>query len=534
MATLDRGWTVICPSDDENSSAPTENRTIASKKLPTDTVSDRKSSSGDDSDDYDDADFSESTSPLSAYTPPIATWYDVASSHFVALHAKDPTKGTTLQDILGNDASSSSLDLKEDDLDSQMTGATENRIRWKRWVSRDSGGMHDIPRSDEKKIFFQILRVPPVLSLDSNLPSQSSKDNFGHTCLDADPAVGISLPIQLVHKSKNDENLSVENTQASDYRAPMLAKFSPSQKYLALQFSSTSVRIVPTSTSTSRVINHWTIDLGRDVASPVLSKSYKMPNFSLNNTTSPIFSQEKTMLIARIVNPSSRSSDPSLDPDITTLLPGGVIWCRCKQTKGDQEDHKSNHYTEMLFLITNTGLLVYKVLPNQFNSKFVVSKYASIPFVVISDASKINRNQAVAFWYDHIGKVLLVGSYCLPFEQTKMCMRIRTYFLDTFLNHSFHHHLHSIEKISSQLFSSFLVGTKIAQLEQEKFIRPEDVSVINVYGKSFCVELDTYSNEITLHSLEALRINDTEHMKSIKYVSVSHCSSMLYFVSFQS
>lgn len=113
---------------------------------------------------------------------------------------------------------------------------------------------------------------------------------------------------------------------------------------------------------------HWTIDISID-SNPVASSSKKLPNFHQGSARSLFHSKGK--------------DNEGIIVGTTTIIGGGIIWC--KRMNGVLD----------LIVVTTTSVLLYSINNGQMTKTQVV---------VLDD-------NAASFWYESQSKTLVVGSY---------------------------------------------------------------------------------------------------------------------------
>lgn len=323
-----------------------------------------------------------------------------------------------------------------------------------------------------------------------------------------------SLPKQLANSETrfdaNDDDTYGTERILLTRRIPILAKFSSNVngvRYLALQYTPTMVRIVPVEQPSlgtgkngegpggadySNFDNkHWTIDISFDT-NPIPSNPDKLPSFREGSARN-LF--------------KAVSRDDGVIPGSTSIIGGGVIWCQ----RADTLD---------LIIVTTTVVLVY----NMNMSRKQMTKTLVFPHV-----------PAASFWFEPISRTLAIGSYKSNFPDT---LRSSEVIISKEDNGDSADASGGGRKTASKfpravmemktlffpidspvgILPTFAVGTlreSNAQEDgddpnaagegvEEDVVLPTDLSIVNMYGSVYCVELGSlgYGQGIGLTKLD--------------------------------
>lgn len=113
---------------------------------------------------------------------------------------------------------------------------------------------------------------------------------------------------------------------------------------------------------------HWTIDLSFD-ANPVASSSKQLPNFRMETSRSKFTNKVK--------------ENEGIIIGTTTIIGGGIIWCK-----------RTNNVLDLI-VVTTTSVILYSVNNGEMTKTQVV----------------MQEDSAASFWYESKSKTLVVGSY---------------------------------------------------------------------------------------------------------------------------
>lgn len=232
---------------------------------------------------------------------------------------------------------------------------------------------------------------------------------------------------------------------------------------------------------------HWTIDISLD-SNPVASSSKTLPNFPQGH---------------RSLFHSKGKENEGIIAGTTTIIGGGIIWCK-----------RMNNILDLI-VVTTTSVLLYSINNGQMTKTQVV----------------VLDNNAASFWYESQSKTLVVGSYTsnLPRNLSESIsegmissenmgrgnersptvtfpiavMSMKTLFFKG-------------DSPTFQTLPTFAVGTlrektvedkgemsppqarhssgNIASDDQENIIFPTEISLFNLYGSIYCVEIGSLGN----------------------------------------
>ena len=279
----------------------------------------------------------------------------------------------------------------------------------------------------------------------------------------------------------------------------MLAKLSLDQRYLAMEFSDTMVRIaridnkaddsvrradVPgtgehlldsttncdsVAAASSKYRKQWTIDLTASSGEePLVSDPGTIPKLDLFAGGAGAVARAAGIHARRFLNRRGTDSSGEADGNEAsagnTVLPGGMFWV----------DRREDGHP-ILILVTTRSVLLYKISPEKHSMKRFASY--SVPTVIDN------------FWYEPKARCLMVGSLCQLFEDGDNIERfdMRAW--------SFGRQLHREEKSSSDVsrrnsdtcfettaFERFMVGEKV-----DGPLSFETISLVSLYDKVFCI-----------------------------------------------
>jgi hypothetical protein len=271
---------------------------------------------------------------------------------------------------------------------------------------------------------------------------------------------GPLLRFRLPQSLAIDEYRSVVTGEVSMSRhIPLIAKLSLDQKLLAIQFSPTLLRIVPL--EEDKHSKHWTIDFSTS-GEPMPSPSHSVP-------------------LARYkVHESVTAKDSS-------VLPDGIVW----------SDHGGN--SQDLVIVTTKSVLCYKI---------------SLARNQMAATHSFRHPQAHKVWWEPVTRTIVVGSYgqaneCQNVHDKNIdvvALQLRTFLL-RFPKKGKSKRLPRLELPPPRRLAPYAVGlprtTRYTSVTATA-IDLEDVSLVNLYGHAYIVELECNSNilEITFHRLD--------------------------------
>eukprot|EP00550_Attheya_septentrionalis_P004629 CAMPEP_0198290548 /NCGR_PEP_ID=MMETSP1449-20131203/8368_1 /TAXON_ID=420275 /ORGANISM="Attheya septentrionalis, Strain CCMP2084" /LENGTH=1144 /DNA_ID=CAMNT_0043989057 /DNA_START=135 /DNA_END=3569 /DNA_ORIENTATION=- len=310
----------------------------------------------------------------SDFRPPAATWYDETHGHFAVLLDRKHEKTSAHLDEWGL--------------------VSDNHTKKNR--KDDSEVVHfatiSAPGSE--------LGKPPMTS--GNQRQQQPQRITKQRMLPMSEPMGVRLP-WLLACVKNDESMTelvATRTMSEDSedngeravemshqpykrRVPSLAKFSRDKKVMALQYSSTMIRIAPVLTEIKSLKDsvhqrQWVIDLSTNSSSPIACTSQTMP---------PPQAGRAAGLSFKKFGAKKNNNNNEEEEDILkygTILPGGVMW----------SDHGGK--SQDLIIITTTTVILYKISLSRNSA---------------AKSHMFTHPLAIAFWYEPISRTLMLGSY---------------------------------------------------------------------------------------------------------------------------
>ena len=240
-------------------------------------------------------------------------------------------------------------------------------------------------------------------------------------------AILLELPADLLRKdqgNRNTESTADAPGQDGEEESPiMLAKLSLDQMYIAMQFSSTIVRITkigarsvrcaerplettPHSASdadsaaaaTSKYQKQWTIDLsGTSGEQPMVSDPGTMPKLDLFAGGAGAVARAagfhaRNLLMSRRGSSSGGEGGATVASTGDTIVPGGIFWV----------DRPLDGHP-ILVLVTSRAVRLYKISSPTKHSMRLLESF-SVPTAID------------CFWYEHHARCLMVGSLCRLFE----------------------------------------------------------------------------------------------------------------------
>jgi hypothetical protein len=255
-------------------------------------------------------------------------------------------------------------------------------------------------------------------------------------------------------------------------RLPLSTRLSLDHKLLAIQFSSTLLRIIPLQAdkSSKQQHHHWTIDLSA--------------------SGEPMPSAEHTVPLPRYKVHESVSAKDS------HILPGcGIIW----------SDHGGN--SQDLVVVTTKAVLCYKI---------------SLRRNQMAATHSFRHPQASAVWWEPTTRAIVVGSYgpaneCQNVREVDKnlsngtnCLQLRTFLL-RFPRKGKSKRLPRFELPPPRRLAPFAVGISTRRLSNhspgraEPLVTPADVWLVNLYGDAYMVEVDwdtTTGLQFVFHRLD--------------------------------
>ena len=324
---------------------------------------------------------------------------------------------------------------------------------------------------------------------------RSAASSRGELIQREEPIV-VELPVGVVGQTS-----STPGQDGEEESPMMLAKLSLDQKYLAIQFSNTMVRIAKigdeadsvrdadirisgeqSKQSTSiddgaaaaycKFRKQWTIDLTASSGEePLVSDPGDIPRRDLFAGGAGAVARAAGFHARKFLNRRSKGTSSSNETDGNAafakneILPGGVLWI---------DRHGDGH--PILILVTSRSVLLYKISPETHSMKRFASY--SVPTV-------IDR-----FWYEPQARCLMVGSLCQLFEDGK---NIETFDMRAW---SFRRQLREGDNRSDQIrrncdacyettiFEQFTVGKTVDGL----FLF-ESISLVSLYNHVFCLAI---------------------------------------------
>jgi hypothetical protein len=284
----------------------------------------------------------------------------------------------------------------------------------------------------------------------------------------------------------------------------MLTKLSLDQRYLAMQFSDTMVRIakidnedsdrradIPgehlisdgdaAAAAISKHRRQWTIDLTASSGEePILSDPGTMPRLEMFGGGAGAVARAAGFHARKFLNRRSTGSNET-DGNATSarsvILPGGMLWVDCRA-----DCHP------ILILVTSRSVLLYKISPK----KHLMRRFASFSVPTPIDC----------FWYEHQARCLMVGSLCRLFEDGE---NVETFDMRAW---SFRRQLREGDGSSDQTqrsndacsmtteYEKFTVGKKL-----DGAFSFESISLVSLYGNVFCLAIGEKS--VTYIKLDA-------------------------------
>mmetsp|Transcript_30246 Transcript_30246/g.60455 ORF Transcript_30246/g.60455 Transcript_30246/m.60455 type:complete len:906 (-) Transcript_30246:1857-4574(-) len=429
------------------------------------------------------------------FLPPAATWFDEEHQHFVALEARSANEaehfsaGSSFVSGVGSLESSFISGINnvrkalgdDEDEDDEEDDAISEVVRYQAFGIPDKGYNQQLSIRD-----FGVSEI-------STIDAVTSKIQTGGNHLVTEISVAFSLPKQLANvetrlDANDDDTYGTERILLSR-RIPTLAKFSPKVnglRYLALQYTPTMVRVIPVERPSTGVKGvgedyakfdnkHWTIDLDHDT-NPVSTSPDRLPHFrdSISNRT----------LFAKSV------SRDCVIPGDTTIIGGGVLWCN----RGDSLE---------LIIVASTAVIVYNLNTTHKPGATQITKTLVFPHVPAS-----------SFYYEPISRTLVIGSY--KSNDTDKAETLHREISDTSgsLQETKYKFPRAIMEMKTLFFPldapvgilpTFAVGTlREILVDQGKknsstegsadddnmhVVLPTDISVVNLYGSVYCVEV---------------------------------------------
>lgn len=306
----------------------------------------------------------------------------------------------------------------------------------------------------------------------------------------------IELPVDVVGQTS-----FTPGQDEGDESPMMLAKLSLDQRYLAIQFSNTNLRIIriakigdgdlvgrdngiripgeysihstsdgdPAATAFSKFRKQWTIDLTASSGEePLVSDPGAVPKLDLFAGGAGAVARAAGFHARRFLN--RRSTDSSNEMDSVTasftdeILPGGILWV----------DRREDGHP-ILILVTSRSVLLYKISPEKHSMKRFASY--SVPTAIQN------------FWYEPRARCLMVGSLCRLFEDGE---NIETFDMSAW---SFGRQLRggtssdesrrkSDTYSETTTFERFTVGKKV----DGPFLL-ESISLVSLYNTVFCLAI---------------------------------------------
>jgi hypothetical protein len=440
------------------------------------------------------------------FHPPAATWFDEDLLHCVALEARPH---------------------------SSYDGRSENGSEF------EDGG-----RRDGEIVHYRAYGIPKPVPINNDDSTSDTSNQFTETALDSaknaaqgnlraltmEISVRLTLPLELatIETALMDGSVLTEDDELTyatesttvvvSRRIPTLARFSPKmsngQIFLAMVFGDI-VRIamveeqrdgeLPKKSMRGSCLMseiregyeknvQWTIDLSID-PTPVASKPERIPNVKQSSRTG-IFG-------------AASKHDNGFVPGTTSIIGGGVLWL----ARGHMQQGENTFLD--LIVVTQTSTLVY----NMDMVKMHLVKTQIFP-----------HDLAVSFWYEPIARCLMIGSYKRILSPNSGIIDGGQGYDESFIvedeeikqrSSSFPLLIMSMRTLyfskvspSVDTFPPFSVGTmrEVAASEKDKqhdlllsfgqsvrvrqehnsegdAVLPSEISLLNMYGSVYCVEL---------------------------------------------
>ena len=341
------------------------------------------------------------------FQPPAATWFDDDPLHFVALAARPRSSydGRSTNSSVNTDGGHSEQLARGGD------NEASNEDTYEIVFYQAFGIPKCNPLNDDV--------LANAISSMSPPPTESAFDAAKQDNLQALPSdisAWVTLPSELatIETAKMDGSIlteddeytcATESSLALSRRIPILAKFSPKMengmRFLVMQYTTSMVRVAmvegksdeekpKTSRRRSSLSSfplmgelpwegdcknaHWTIDLSVDPF-PVTSKPEGMPNFERSPRT--LFG-------------TASKDEEGFVPGTTSIIGGGVLWLA--RGKMQQEE---NSFLDLI-VVTTTSTLVYNM--DMMRGQLV-------------KAQAFAHDLAASFWYEPRTRALVIGSY---------------------------------------------------------------------------------------------------------------------------
>ena len=333
-------------------------------------------------------------------------------------------------------------------------------------------------------------------------------------------AILLELPADLLRKDQGNTESTADAPGGQDgeeEESPiMLAKISLDQMYIAMQFSSTIVRIAkiddrsvrcaerpletkPHSASdtdsaaaaTSKYQKQWTIDLsGTSGEQPMVSDPGTMPKPDLFAGGAGAVARvagfhARNLLLSRRGSSSGGGGEGGAAVASTgdTIVPGGIFWV----------DRPSDGHP-ILVLVTSRAVRLYKISSPTKHSMRLLESF-SVPTVID------------CFWYEHQARCLMVGSLCRLFEDGK---NVETFNMRAFSFHNDDQSRGNSDSVTT-VFEPFTVGKQL-----DGSVPFNSIVLAFLYECVFCVALgETSTTFIKLDSLNGrvTQMKEVSHPK---------------------
>jgi hypothetical protein len=471
------------------------------------------------------------------FQPPAATWFDEDPLHFVALEARPRCS---------HDGSSVNSSVNADGGRGSIVSSIQDPYEIVHYKA--FGIPKRVPLNDDASasVISSMSRQPTESAFDAAM--KAAQDNL--QSLTVEISVRVILPLELASietakmdgsiLSEDDEftcatestmalsryTFTTESTMALSRRIPILAKFSPKMKngmrFLVMQYTTVMVRLAMVEEQRDGEVRtksrrssfslmeelpregdeknaHWTIDLSVDPI-PVASKPERMA--SLKRSSRTLFGSK---------------AEEGFVPETTSIIGGGVFWF----ARGHMQQEEKSFLD--LIIVTTTSTLVYNM--DMVRGHLVKSQI-------------FPHDLAASFWYEPLSRTLMIGSYKRILSQNSGCTEggqgddeSQTSFIveDHEIQHQASLFPSAMMSMKSLYFSkvspmvetlpTFAVGTlrEAAANEEDKqhelllssetlnvgqservpqernfesdVVLPNEISLLNMYGSVYCVEL---------------------------------------------
>ncbi|KAL3763597.1 hypothetical protein ACHAW5_009598 [Stephanodiscus triporus] len=350
------------------------------------------------------------------FQPPAATWFDDDPLHFVALAARPRSSydgRSTNSSVNTDDGHSEGSTRSPFHLVRGGDNEASNEDTYEIVLYQAFGIPKRNPlNNDVLANVISCMSRPPTSAFDA--AKKAAQDNLQALTLEISAWVTLPPELATIETTKMDGSIlteddeytcTTESSLALSRRIPILAKFSPKMengmRFLVMQYTTSMVRVAmvegksdeekPEKSRQRSTLSsfplmgelpregdvknvHWTIDLSVDPF-PVTSKPERMPIFKRSSRT--LFG-------------TASKDEEGFVPGTTSIIGGGVLWL----ARGKMQQEEKSFLD--LIVVTTTSTLVYNM--DMMRGQLVKTQVFA-------------HDLAASFWYEPQTRTLVIGSY---------------------------------------------------------------------------------------------------------------------------